>query len=1420
MEWADAQQQALQRFLVGFTSPNPQVQADNLQQLDTLAQHPHALLAVCAVVCDGGSSSTVRLSATTVARQLLRWPERIAFYLKHPSGVEEDVQAVLETLLSRLLESSNSSTSPAFPAPLRRATASLIATLLKAAALNGACFAAATSVWCHLLSFLLQSTTDLASTSPSHGLLCTTSVDCGAQVAALLREVCEGALAAACPLQKWVGGQRDQCMALCNLFFRQVQLLRPSLCAAFFVCTPDSPPAPTLVAWTENLLAAFSACLESGVLPCAVPDFVSGADGAAEGGPASEALVAVFSEVLQIHASIQEATLHVVLSPLAHSADAGDGAAALASDPRRLLQTTAPFVAVSLRYMADTILIESFGALNAEFQRVALPALANFCDAAARDELVYDGAGEPDSIHAGVVACVEYVAQLVHMEHCVGETLPEGRSGGERTEITSYVACVHRLLVSAATLPTAVAAQLPEHTVQVHDSASEMLVTSATARRRRQRGARYSAAPATSPPGTVGDDDDVDAAEDDANGPAMTDLIEAQLPDNGTLRQAVAWGANSLTCKPEWMAALLRLVVVTPALPPAATPLDVCNVEAALFVCNETVDALLTDESVARATVNLAERLASQLSGVVSLLSNSPSSFAAPSFLRVQAVRFVGRLASGVMELWTTLLRHGKGHGDDVAQWLAVRTHTTLAPAGGLEGTLWLLSRSLTDEVNKAVQVECIRAMATLIAGFLRTLDGLSAAAERNTTAGHSDLEEESLGDDSSGESTASDDATPFVTQSRGGDAASMHAHLFCQSLNLSSGLLVLPQAVQPVLHIFSHLQWSVRQAVYHLLSETLPLLWSSAHQRMEHVWGAEEHTAAAAVAGTHALVRSVTVQALEVLAAHYACLLANVEASLFEMAALLFCMADVATAMDADALEAVVPWIIGVAHHVLNLYADHLAQHGSGAANSSTAGRGHATPTAAVVDMTDMCMVSLDLISCVCDGLVDRDALLSCQLSPQKRDEAAAMDARLSALASALLHPFSGCGASSAVLPSTSDALPNRCMALLSLCQSLPDHPSRTVLSCVASREAGQSGDRAAVLDVRAADSFGEVRRACFAVLYDCVLLLSYSASLLRPSTALSSPANTQGGLPDALGRELVDLCLREVLPSDATVLGSLGCAESVQLLKAASTNNAAASDAWLCLGAVVSLWDQQSYQMHRRGLACGGAESGSGSDTERWRLPSGPTSLFALSSGTEQHTVPLRELLTGVVSSLLTLLADRKFVVESYLKLNMTSALSGLAVVLASRSPFSQASPPPITLRLQTLDALFAAASSAHLREYAADAASGNTTGLSEAAQVLWCLGRVWEEAVQSLPQNELCVLLAARGKDMAKTVGWLLRCVSVHTTPASLMERSFWWYLLRLWRSPAQILVQASQAGVFSVTVAQAAALRQVAALQGAP
>lgn len=1449
MEWTDAQQQELHRFLASFTNPDPRVQASNLQQLEALAQHPRAFHAVCSAVCDTSISATVRLSATTVARQLLRRPARLSFYLEsNASGLS--VQNALPQLLSGLLDSSFHDVCSSHPAPLQRATMSLIAALLKAAAMDLTCFAAATSAWCDIVSFLSRITAHTSPASEPSSATPSGSFESATHAAVLLRELCEVTLTGLCPLREWVGERPQQTTILCALLSQLLLSLQSTLRLHFESNSVAISRTQALTTWMENVLAAFSSLVDSGALPSTAPDFIENTHAASNDGPAVQALKSVSATVVQVHTCIQDMTLSIILKPLALWSDSVGSAAPAptpAADLQRLVLWTAPFIAVTMRYMVDVVLLESFDEPNGRFQCAAMPLLSTFCCSAAATQLLYDGAGDADSVHAAVVACVNYTAQLVHVGHFLG--LPPSQSGklsnpSELHGITvSYVACVYRLLVSAATLPTSIAEQLDEHTVQQPDSAAELLVKSATSRRRGQHGAKATAASKNA--GVTADfADDRDAGNDagngnveeegDATGIEMVDALEAQLPDNGTLRRGVAWCANSLTCNVDWIVALAPLVIAAIPLPVSVHLSDFCAVEVALFICNETLDAVLAEKrllsSSDAAAAASGEQIAAQLRSVLALLSESSASAtttgaSAPFFVRAQAARFLGRLGCGLMEPWKGLQQGVGGSGLDgcVVQAFAHRTCSALSPAGGLEGVLWTLTQVLNSEVNKAVQVECAGAVTSLVSNCLRTLDVLLRAAEKQHLSDDSELEEESLSDSGDGTELASDAQPP------GASAASETVRLFCQSLGLAPGLAVFPQAVQLLSHSFPRLQWSVRQSIYHLFSEVLPPLWSLTQQHHHpqqqslELWACGDQAAAAAA---RSLVRAVTKESLEVLAAHYTALFVDVRNSLFEMASLLSCMADVASAMDAAALEAVLPWILQVAHHVLNLYAEYLA----GAAHSDPCATldssncstnrsgGSQAFLGAAVDMTDMCMVSLDLISCACDGLVDRDALLAAQLYPQRQAEAAVMDARVMSLAAALLSPSTErCDGTSSAAPS-SDALPSQCVALLLLCQTRSDHPSH-VIAPEATAATAADLDAGGYIEgvVRSADAFGELRRACFAVLYDCIFLLAYSQSLFRPSTTQTSPAAAGCGISAALGKDLLMLCLREVAPCGPAVVSLPHGMPSVEYLKAVSTQNAAASDAWLCLGALLSLWDQQSCSAQKRSqLSAVAPSNGShnGSTAEAHDTIS-PASLF--SPAVNPDAAYLCQNVHHIFDSLLQLLSDKKFTTESYLRLNMTSAMCGLATLLADHSP-SEARAALLQSRLpwQTTVALLAVVSSTRVREYVPDVASGEDEGMSEAAQILWCLGRVWHSAVLPLPHDALCAVLRAQGKEVAKTAAWLLRCISKHVAPLSLPACPFWASLLELWRPLALTLTQASQAGVFPLTLAQSSALLQLVEL----
>ncbi|KPA78852.1 hypothetical protein ABB37_05929 [Leptomonas pyrrhocoris] len=1414
MEWAAAQQQQHHCFLARFTSPDPQVQASNLHQLDALAQHPDALLSVSAIVCDGSSSPTVRLSAATVVRQLLRRQTRLSFYLgSSMNGTSTETS--LHQLIADLLPSSLQPDTSAFPAPLRRATTSLIATLLKAAAADSACFAAATSAWDNLLCHLLHVTAQAGlSSAPNDNAHSTASLGAGAQTAALLREMCEVALTASRSLREWVGGQQSQSAALCTLFSQQLQLLRSAL-SPHLNCNPEDPlHTRALAAWMENLLAAFSSCMESGVLPSTTPDFLDNVHSESGDGPAVQSLREVSAAVAGIHSDIQDIALTLVLVPFASWSEGVSTVAAIPPLPHPL-QSTAPFVVAAMRYMADAVLMEPFDVLNGRFQRAAVPLLTAYCQSAASTQLVYDGVGDAASVHAAVVASVSYAAQLVHVEHFLG--LPSVRTekpgSYDTTSMTaSYVACVHCMLTSAATLPPSIAGQLHEHTVQEPDSAAEMLVTSASARRRGQRGRRVDGANTDREFGDVSGGGNEGEEQEGSEEFTMADALEAQLPDNGTLRQAVAWCANSLTCNAEWMAALMPLVLAPLSPSPPAQLSDVCAMESALFVCNETVDSILADMGMTAAASG--EQLAVQLSNVLQLLPPSSSDAStlarAPFLLRLQAVRFLGRLGSGLMEAWRGLREHAGDAGDRAAEFrtqrLAHYTHTALSPAGGMEGVLWTLTQVLNVEVNKAVQVECVRAITSLITDCVRTLTDVARTAGKRSTTGTSDLEEESLDDSSNSEG---DDAPPNnPAHSPDMSAASMqHVTLLFQSLRLTPGVVALPQTLHLISQSLPRFQWSVRQSIYRLFSEAFPALWTFCQQKSTEPWAGGDDAAAAS---TQFLVRTVTAQALEVLAAHYMHLLADIRTSLFEMTSLLSCMADVATVMDAAALETVLPWILQVAHHVLSLYAEYLAgyvRNADGTSGNTT----HASFEDAAVDMTDMCMVSLDLMSCVCDGLLDRDALLALQLCPQKQAEAAAMDARVMALAAVLLYPAASInsrGGSSGSSCPVDDALPNRCVALLTLCQSRPDHPLHVALAAPATAMGPQEESAGGT-----ADELGEVRRACFAILYDCTFLLAYSGSLYRPFSTQIRRTASGDGLSDALGNDLFTLCLREVMPHGAAEAGISERRVDAEELKAVLTQNVAASDALLCLGALLSLWDQQSCAAQRKDLLHAEAHSDVPHASERVRA-SRPASL--LSPAFDSTPPQSWQYVQHVFESLLSLLADAKFAAGSYLRLNMTTAVCGLATLLASSSFSSSSADSTLQqhrLSHHNLVALFGVVSSRRVREYAPDAASGEAEGMGEAGMILWCLGRVWQDAAQPLPHDALSALLRARGNDMAKTAAWLLRCITTHTNSLPLPMCPFWASLLELWRPAALSVAQAAQAGVLALTLTQSSVLHQL-------
>ncbi|KAG5495902.1 hypothetical protein JIQ42_02779 [Leishmania sp. Namibia] len=1444
MQWTEVEQEQLRRFLEGFSSPDPAVQVSNLEQLQALSQHSSALVSTLAIVCDAAVSVTVRLSATTVARQLLRCGDRLPLYLSAAGNDPATAaQSIAGALFDAALEGASSLSSMTTAAPLQRSTGSLIACLLHSLA-DTSLAPIATAVWSRILSSLLHRTdpaTLVVNVASEDGRRHT--AQCGARCATLLREICEAPLSTSKVLREWVGGQPAESLALCSLFSQLLQLLERQMEAEH---AANGTAARLNALWLEETLAAFQVCVDSGVLPCGPSELSSaptrdrllissGADGGNSStglgeGPSVQGLRAVCTAVVSLQNGAQGLILRRILGRLELLDDQRADGAFL----REVVVPAAPFVAVAMRYMADAVALDAMETLHSAFHAAATPLLASFCRAVRLAELQYDGAGEPDGVHAAVLACIMYLKEWMNTECArlgapsipLAAFSPHPSAASTLTE--GYASRLYSMLVDAATLPSLVAGALEEHTTHQPDSAAEFLVKSAAGRRHGRRSGHAQktqdslALTASELEEETGNVSAVlnPAKRDEQGDISLADPLEAALPDSGTLRQTVAWCAVGFSCEKEWMMAIAPLVLRLATAAPLSSLAAACSAESSLFVQNEFLDGILADNevsaSLAAAAPELLERnLAEQVQSILSLLGpltqDSPGA-RPPFFVCIQAVRYLGRLVVGLLGAWQHTFSTDRLTPDDVC--VVERTRTAMLAIGGLEGLLGLVLGRLTTEVSKAAQVECVKTLSSTLTSCLTVMEQLMRSAVNGSDA--PDIEEESLDSTSSSSNSNSD----VKVRDEGGDAAIhlLQSHscermcIFCRSFGATTDL----RAIVEVLHVVSsHLpsfQWSVRQAVYHLFSEVLPSLWRAAPL--------VDSLFASRTDGTHSVAsnsaRVVTIQVLEALAQHYTSLLrlpstSSSSSPMLEMATLLTTMAVVTSAMDGGALEVVVQWILQVAHHMLDLYANHLTHraHSNHSAIDDSAG--------GVVDMTDMCMVSLDLVSSMCDGVIDRDALLEQQLWAKEAGGAfGTMDARMLEFATSMLLPLSSSGiACGSALGSDSgaEALPNRCMALLAVCQSLPDHPTHVSLKPNNLPADGPVEDETLCL----LDAFGEVRRACFAILYDCAFLAAYPCSLFRPLGGAvapgTEPLSIPGCLSDSLGRDLCALCMAEVLPSTPP-LSATRSTEYEARFRFVSAHNVAASDAWLCLGSLLSLWDQQHWQANRR------APDGAQPTRESERGPGAVFCARGLEYSLELHAHCLHTL-----NELLELLQDKRATVITSMRLNMTTAACGLAVLLcySARSytdPGAQAS--VCTLPLATVSAAFSVVSSTRIQEYAADAASGDMSGINEAAHVLWCLGRLWQGAVQPLPHDALCVFLRSHGKEIAKTISWWTRSVFgskkrlTPPKPPVTASSPFWGSLLELWRPVARTLVQAAQGKVLSLTQAQLSVLSQLGRL----
>lgn len=1313
MENPEQHHHSLNALLDDFTTPDQAVQQLNLKRLEALAEDPSSTSAVLSIICDVSWPNSQRLAAATIARQLLRREASSSSAIPFGHISTSRGEVVKNLIFASIDAGGGDDGTSSRNVPLQRAIGGVIAAFFHNMQEPNLDVAVVGEVWGVAMSELR---TALPPTPSTRG-----SPRVAASIASVTRVLCEEVLAiSSChaPLRAWVSGSAEQSTLLCSLFYDILSVLL-SFCHAAPLF--QNSAAPTLQwavesALLRDVMSSVAVCLKGGILPAAPRHHFS-----AEDGTAAQAVQSVMAAVEKVHHAICAVLTEEVLLPFHQLTRTVDPTTPLAD----YIHAVSPFIVAGSQYMEDLLPVEALEGENTHFSTLAFPPLITFWRAAALTIDIYEGVGEPTSPHSAILASLSYAAELVNTTDSFSCNLGNsgcGRGGNNDALSQACLADLLTALHAVCRLPMPDSATWTEEcTVQIPDTSAEVLVVAPAGRKRQCDDAAAHNQHHLTEDGEVRE-------KEERTMTVMSNAVEAALPDNGSVRRGVAWFLNCLTFNANLHESLSAQLLSSSELMLLRSGLSTApvDVEAALFIWNEIVEELLSavlgGRSSAATSRNVREAVLLIL-GHVSLWLNSvsatpPPPSVLPFYVRIAAIRFLTQSAA-------TLISEAACK----TEIFDADTATALLRAmGGVESIPFAMAHHLAGEVNKAVQLECLQGLTVLLSIFLESLS-TAAAGEVSTD---SDSDEEI------------NDGVPLAACQKGAVTD------YLNKLHISDGINFVTQATVNVGNSLPHLQWAGRQAVYRLLGRVVPLLPPTS------AWFPDSS------------LHHVLPPLLETLARHYMQLIAAAPLPLLEMASLLSCVGDLLHTLDGkassiDTLSTALPWILQVSQHVLDQYDAHCCA----AVATSAAG-----PPETGVDMEDMSTVGIDLLSCVSDAWIDRDACLVGGM-----DELTQQMASISQLASSLLLQGAPTGSGEAV------SLSSRCLTLLSHCQTRFDHPSRTVASMNAATE----------VEVRSTDRTGDIRRACFAVLYDSAYLLIVSSDATAP-------------LPLELFITLSTRCLDEVhqhLKLDCNELLGNSCngADAPRSVREQHGSllggNVAAANAFLCLSEVVYLWNQQQQR-----LFIDGGQSFCQQEAILGLVP---------------HFSSLFELMIRA-------LHQSPFPVDYVLRQNIRLSIASLGSFLfgsPSPAPSASISLSLFSSPLAMMDAVLSVLNSHTMHSFASGLGEGDVSGISEAIQLLYGLGTFLHTAfVSSVDETSTLELLRRHGKDLTRTVLWMQRCgraINPSSDPrCTALLRSFPTpkLLLQLWRPPIHSLLQAHLQGVLVLSMSQLHQLRELA------
>lgn len=1271
-------EEALLQLLHDVTNPDPAVQKANVHRLNELTQWSDVLTTTVRVLLQDGHTLSVRLSAASVSRQLLRLNPRLVETLP------------LAAVGPALIQSIVAPVTPPVEEALQTATANVLAFVLRQLVLNrrkaglteSMAVATILASWPTLLPSLVELARGLrtACTTPTTTttgqLSNVTATDADASVrwlwSSLYGLACVvGILCEDCPwlLREMVAQRVETGADLCELLHHLVESLAALLqvygkaavaeaggsASAPFgaVCVGSVVPARLARGSVSAVFDSLRNCLERYILPIESPfrggecEQRNGVGGGGEGGapigPAQQALQETVKLVQELHGTVCGVIAEVILPCVVEVLrQQGEPQQQQPQSSESAADVMVSFLTPVMGYTSSTVLVESFAEVSDALLRNLLPVVTELWRVSVGEE--NSGAGDRYLKKEPVLlASLQFLAEVAH-----GTVFPSFQDA-----LPSLLGALYEVAhLPFSTFLRQVSAQM-ECTVGQPDKESDVRgvirsggrgssgkvrqpegqqtariprITDAEEEEEEEEeidGANeYSGMSKRKKKGKSANDDDFD--DDDA---VIGEGVESLLADSGARRQAIVWlmqclafGDYHATLVTSLLPPCVDVVVHSAAGAATAQAQQTAHKEAALFMLTDVIEELLCEadgSSVDEASEaqgaliwSSAQSISSTVAGPLNafvaerLAAGSPSFDAHPPpdslcftsfpfYLRLQCVRFLSAVFTGCIEALTRL---------DPAHRVGSKPLSLLAALGGPQNLLHALVQLARWEVNKLVQIACMEAIEAIM---LDCCEPVTVVPSHDVADG-SEIE------------TDSDELLTSGAASVDG-VQNNSTLLHCLGLLPAAGEAPFSHLLVSLINHAPHFQLAPRVTLYSVVARVMPLLSCYAS-----VGVVNEQTA---------------LQLLEGLARQYTQLTVFTDdgATSLEAASLLNCLCDV-TGSSGRYVAPALNWLVQVCQHVLQGYA-HRAYASSAAATSTT--------SQGVLSAEDVCMLALDLVSCACDAMLDRDALAA----TSHTDERAV--AQLRRLQEALAPHTDADGKGTSLLHLSGTVLEH-----FQQQQQLTQRALVPAAQLPGNDEASDDDDAESCTG-GSGGPWADIRRACLALLYDGVLLF---------------PGET------AFQNEVCRLALTEL---------TLGSSSSSSVAFSSWAQSAGLANAFLCLGEIFTLWAQQAR---------------SGGDNEA------VLHVVQQRSGAAKH----------LFDSILACLSNASVALPSNLRMNMTSALAACAALLVTTVTSTGTAVVPLTAE----EAIgFSGVTVKQLPSFAPS--SDSNKGIFELDQLLWGVG-----------------------------------------------------------------------------------------------